>query len=78
MSRSKWKGPFIDLKKRNNKNIIISRNSNITPNFVGLSFNVYNGKTYNEILVTKDMVGHKFGEFSFTRAEFVYKKKKNG
>lgn len=84
MNRSSWKGPFIDskylnetnlFKKKNNNNSIISRNSEIVPKFIGLTFNVHNGKIYSEVTVTDNMVGHKFGEFSFTRAKFVFKKK---
>jgi len=81
MNRSKWKGPFTGKKQNINTKlkkdiIIISRNSEILPNYLGSSFNIYNGKTYSEITVSDDMVGHKFGEFSFTRAKFVFKKKK--
>jgi len=82
MSRSKWKGPFINSKQKKvndisyKKNIIISRNSEIVPSYVGTTFNVYNGKLYSEITVNEDMLGHKFGEFSFTRAKFIFKKKK--
>jgi small subunit ribosomal protein S19 len=87
MSRSKWKGPFIctqyltEIKLlRNNqtikKHLTISRNSEIVPAFVGLTFLVHNGKIYSEVTVSDNMVGHKFGEFSFTRAKFIYKKKK--
>jgi ribosomal protein S19 len=43
---------------------------------VGLTFKVYNGKNYNEITIIDSMIGHKFGEFSFTRAKFIFKKKK--
>jgi small subunit ribosomal protein S19 len=82
MSRSKWKGPYIDIKQniddtklKKNMNII-SRNSEILPIHLGLSFNIYNGKTYSEIIVTERMIGFKFGEFSFTRAKFIFKKKK--
>jgi small subunit ribosomal protein S19 len=87
MSRSKWKGPFVGFQHLNNNlntfkqqensktNTTISRNSDIIPNFLGLTFNVYNGKSFNEITVSEDMVGHKFGEFSFTRSKFVFKKK---
>ena len=81
MSRSKWKGPFVDFQYFNNfKNIKlqknkISRNSDIIPKFLGLTFYVYNGKSFNEILVNEDMIGHKFGEFSFTRSKFIFKKK---
>jgi small subunit ribosomal protein S19 len=89
MSRSKWKGPFVNLQSFSNsthikkqyygtdKNVTkISRNSEILPAFLGLTFQIHNGKSYNEILVDEDMIGHKFGEFSFTRAKFVFKKKK--
>lgn len=86
MSRSKWKGPFINFKtkelttqiekKIQNDKIRISRNSSILPNFIGSTFLVYNGRNNTELAVTEDMVGHKFGEFSFTRAKFVFKKKK--
>jgi small subunit ribosomal protein S19 len=81
MSRSKWKGPFTGKKQKINTKlkkdiIIISRNSEILPSYLGLSFNIYNGKTYSEITVNDDMIGHKFGEFSFTRAKFIFKKKK--
>ena len=78
MTRSVWKGPFVDgylLKKaeaaRNSgrKDVIKiwSRRSTILPQFVGLTFGVYNGQKHIPVLVTEDMVGHKFGEFSPTR-----------
>lgn len=79
MSRSKWKGPFLNLKTKNSttKNVnVISRNSLIVPSFVGLTYSVHNGKNYFEVNVNESMIGHKFGEFSFTRAKFSYKKKK--
>jgi ribosomal protein S19 len=41
-----------------------ARSATILPNFVGLKFQVYNGKIYNDVLITEDMVGHKLGEFS--------------
>ena len=44
-----------------------SRRSMITPDFVGLTFGVHNGKVFNPVFVTENMVGHKLGEFSFTR-----------
>ena len=44
-----------------------SRRSMITPDFVGLTFSVHNGKVFNPVFVTENMVGHKLGEFSFTR-----------
>lgn len=78
MSRSTWKGPFVDgylLKKAeaaraSKKNEVIktwSRRSVILPLFVGLTFAVYNGKVFIPVSVTEQMVGHKFGEFSPTR-----------
>ena len=78
MARSVWKGPFIDgylLKKaekaresRSNAVIKIwSRRSTILPQFVGLTFGVYNGQKHIPVLVSEDMIGHKFGEFSPTR-----------
>ena len=41
-----------------------ARSATILPNFVGLTFHVHNGKIYNEVTITEDMVGHKLGEFS--------------
>jgi small subunit ribosomal protein S19 len=78
MARSVWKGPFVDgylLKKaeklrasgRNEAIKIWSRRSTILPQFVGLTFAVHNGHKFLPVLVTEDMVGHKFGEFSGTR-----------
>jgi small subunit ribosomal protein S19 len=78
MARSIWKGPFVDgylLKKAENtrnsgRSEIIkiwSRRSTILPQFVGLTFGVYNGHKHVPVSVTEDMIGHKFGEFSPTR-----------
>ena len=78
MSRSTKKGPFICeklLKKvEKSKNTgdkkpikTWSRRSMITPEFVGLTFNVHNGKRFIPVYITEDMVGHKLGEFSHTR-----------
>lgn len=77
MSRSLKKGPFTDenlLKKLQNrkagaKDVIKtwSRDSSITPEMVGVTFGVHNGKNFVEVFVTEDMVGHKLGEFSLTR-----------
>lgn len=78
MGRSLKKGPFVDpslLKKIERLNAskskqpikTWSRRSTITPDFVGLTFNVHNGKVFNAVFVTENMVGHKLGEFSFTR-----------
>ncbi|MEC8563644.1 MAG: 30S ribosomal protein S19 [Pseudomonadota bacterium] len=81
MARSVWKGPFVDgylLKKaeasrasgRNEVIKIWSRRSTILPQFVGLTFGVHNGRKFVPVLVTEDMVGHKFGELSPTRTFF--------
>jgi small subunit ribosomal protein S19 len=78
MARSLKKGPFVDgylLKKaekvrsggRNEVIKIWSRRSTILPQFVGLTFGVYNGQKHVPVSVSEDMVGHKFGEFSPTR-----------
>ncbi len=88
MSRSIWKGPFIDgylFKKIKNDNNsennlnkkpikIWSRRSMIIPEFVGLNFHIYNGKGFIRLLVTEDMIGHKFGEFASTRKKCVHDK----
>ena len=79
MSRSKWKGPYFSYKTLNNsyqQKKILNRNSEIVPKFVGLTFQVYNGKNFTDVTVTSDMVNHKFGEFVFTRGKFSFKKKK--
>jgi small subunit ribosomal protein S19 len=78
MGRSIKKGPFVDqhllkkiLKAReaNSKAPIKtwSRRSTITPDFVGLSFNVHNGRMFLPVFVTENMVGHRLGEFALTR-----------
>ncbi len=75
MTRSVWKGPFVDgylLKKadaarasgRSDVIKIWSRRSTILPQFVGLTFGVYNGQKHIPVYVSEEMVGHKFGEFS--------------
>ena len=78
MSRSIWKGPFVDpslIKKvEKSKRTKItqpiktwSRKSTIIPEFVGVSFLIHNGKKFISITISEDMVGHKLGEFSPTR-----------
>ena len=79
MARSIKKGPFVDehLAKKvdaansgaKRKTIKTwSRRSMILPNFVGLNFQVHNGKEFADVFVTDNMVGHKLGEFAITRA----------
>ena len=78
MSRSVWKGPFVDpslIKKVEKLKTEInpppiktwSRKSTIIPEFVGISFLIYNGKKFIPIKISEEMVGHKLGEFSPTR-----------
>ena len=75
MARSVWKGPFVELsllKKAEtaqdaggSKPIMTwSRRSTILPQFVGLTFNVYNGHKFIPVSVSEEMVGHKLGEFA--------------
>ena len=79
MARSVWKGPFVELsllkkaqeqQEGNNSKPIKtwSRRSTILPDFVGLTFNVYNGHKFVPVSVNEEMVGHKLGEFAPTRS----------
>ncbi|MGK2739422.1 30S ribosomal protein S19 [Tepidicaulis sp. LMO-SS28] len=81
MTRAVWKGPFVDgylLKKADTvrdggrKEVIKtwSRRSTILPQFVGLTFGVYNGQKHIPVLVSEDMVGHKLGEFAPSRTYY--------
>ena len=81
MSRSVWKGPFVDpslikkVEKEKNETSrkpikTWSRKSTIIPDFVGSSFLIHNGKKFISITVSEDMVGHKLGEFAPTRQFF--------
>jgi small subunit ribosomal protein S19 len=78
MARSLKKGPFLDAKlfqkvqraRDTNDRMPIrtwSRRCTIVPEFVGMNFDVHNGKMFHRISVSEDMVGHKLGEFSPTR-----------
>lgn len=78
MGRSQKKGPFVVEKlfkkvmtaKESGNSAPIrtwSRRCTIVPEFVGHSFDVHNGKNFNKVFVTEEMVGHKLGEFSMTR-----------
>lgn len=82
MGRSIKKGPFVEpslmekIQKMNATNIkkpikTWSRRSVITPDFVGHTFNVHNGKIFQAVFVTENMVGHRLGEFALTR---IFKK----
>ena len=89
MVRSVWKGPFVDgfmLKKaekarasgRNEIIKIWARRSTILPQFVGLTFNVYNGRKFVPVSVNEDMVGMKLGEFAPTRTFHGHSSDKKG
>lgn len=78
MSRSSKKGPYVDEKlvqkiqemnASGQKKLIKTwaRNSTISPEFVGHTFGVHNGKEFISVYVSENMVGHKLGEFAFTR-----------
>jgi small subunit ribosomal protein S19 len=78
MARSTWKGPFVDLHllrkaeaaQESGARAPIktwSRRSTILPQFVGLTFNLYNGRKFVPVSVNEDMVGMKLGEFAPTR-----------
>ena len=89
MARSVWKGPFVDgylLKKAerargSGRNEVIkmwSRRSTILPQFVGLTFNVYNGRKFVPVSVNEEMVGMKLGEFAPTRTFHGHASDKKG
>ena len=89
MARSVWKGPFVDgyllrkaeVARESGRNDVIktwSRRSTILPQFVGLTFGVYNGQKFIPVLVTENMVGHKLGEFSTTRTYIGHTADKKG
>ncbi len=87
MARSLKKGPFIDkhllkwierARSGAHKGVIKtwSRRSTITPDMIGLTFAVHNGKKFNAVFVTENMVGHKLGEFSATRTFHAHSARK--
>ena len=92
MARSIWKGPFVDgyllskaeVSRESGRKEVIktwSRRSTILPQFVGLTFGVHNGQKFIPVLVTENMIGHKFGEFAPTRTYYGHaadKKAKRG
>ena len=78
MARSLKKGPYVEASLQRKVDKVVrsgtkqvirtwSRRSMITPDFVGLTFNVHNGKIFNPVFVTENMVGHRLGEFAPTR-----------
>ena len=89
MSRSTKKGPYVDEKlyrkvekqQQSGRREPIktwARACTIVPEFVGSTFLVHNGRLFNEVFVTEDMVGHKLGEFSITRMFRGHTNKKEG
>jgi small subunit ribosomal protein S19 len=89
MARSVWKGPFVELSllkkaetaQDSSKRAPIktwSRRSTILPQFVGLTFNVYNGRKFVPVSVNEDMVGMKLGEFAPTRTFHGHASDKKG
>ncbi len=89
MSRSLKKGPFVDEKlfrkvekmQSSGRRAPIKtwrRTCTIVPEFVGITFQVHNGRSFTDVFVTEDMVGHKLGEFSHTRIFRGHTNKKEG
>ncbi|MFO0894053.1 MAG: 30S ribosomal protein S19 [Phycisphaerales bacterium] len=89
MSRSTKKGPYVDEKlyrkvEKMNSGTRRSpiktwrRACTIVPEFVGVTFQVHNGRNFIDVFVTEDMVGHKLGEFSHTRIFRGHTNKKEG
>ena len=81
MARSAWKGPFVDphllkkaeiVREKGSKEVIKtwSRRSTILPQFVGLTFGVYNGRKHIPVMVSEEMIGQKLGEYSPTRTYY--------
>ena len=89
MGRSLKKGPYVDerlyskvekLNQTRKKEPLKTwaRRCTIVPEFVGHTFKVHNGKVFNDVFVTEDMVGHKLGEFSSSRTFRGHTNKKEG
>ncbi len=89
MGRSLKKGPFVDEKlyrkveklneaRKKEPLKTWARRCTIVPEFVGHTFKVHNGRVFNDVYVTEDMVGHKLGEFSFTQTFRGHTNKKEG
>jgi len=81
MSRIKTKGIFFKVKLTKDKEWIKIYNKNLTilPEYINKIINVYNGNSFINIKISKDMIGYKFGEYIYTKKKFSYKKKiKNG
>ena len=82
MARSVWKAPFVDgslikkaakVRESGKLNVMIntwSRRSTIIPEFIGLTFAVYNGKKFIPVSINEEMIGQKLGEYSPTRTYY--------
>lgn len=83
LAKITWKGVNIK-QKQNSRQLkpsfdkIFMKCNTILPKFINKYIVIYNGKIFNKILITEDMVGYKIGEFLRTRKEFTFKKKKSG
>ena len=74
MSRSTWKGPFIEsISNKKVSNRVWSRNSMISPAHVGKEFLVHNGRNFVSVKVVEEMCSRKFGEFAATRKKPLHK-----
>jgi len=87
IKRSKWKGVLMkkinykSLKNKKNEFLpikIYSRSTIVTPFLIGKNIEIFNGIKFIPVKISEDMIGHKLGEFSFTRKRNFYKKVKNG
>ncbi|KAM4060811.1 ribosomal protein [Hirsutella rhossiliensis] len=85
LKRSVWKGPHlvplsIVWPKKQGDNVppvrTQARSATILPNFVGLNFEIHNGRDYLPVTISEDMVGHKLGEFAPTRKPNIWSKSK--
>lgn len=83
LARSSWKGPHVvplplaQAKKEGTPIRTNARACTILPQFVGLKFQIHNGRDYVQVEITEDMVGAKLGEFAHTRKRFSYTQTKN-
>lgn len=79
LKRSAWKVPHIvplPIKQAREQKVPIRTNARactILPSFVGLTFQIHNGKSYKEVVINENMIGMKLGEFAPTRVRHVYK-----
>jgi ribosomal protein S19 len=77
MSRNKKKSPFFKYNLINNQKKwikIFNKNLVIMPKDIDVNYDIYNGKNFIKLKITKDMLGYKFGEFINTKKKHIYKK----